>query len=74
MERFSTSLLGQADTLLLATDGSPFSDGAIQEAIFFGQACRYAGGRSACGATRGGIDSGCQLHSHATPEGNGSSL
>ena len=40
MERFSTSLLGQADTLLLATDGSPFSDGAIQEAIFFGQACR----------------------------------
>lgn len=40
MERFSTSLLGQARTLLLATDGSPFSDGAVQEAIFFGQACR----------------------------------
>lgn len=40
MERFSTSLLGQAETLLLATDGSPYSDGAIQEAIFFGQACR----------------------------------
>lgn len=40
MERFSTSLLGQAKTLLLATDGSPFSDGAVQEAIFFGQACR----------------------------------
>ena len=40
MERFSTSLLGQASTLLLATDGSHFSDGAIQEAIFFGQACR----------------------------------
>jgi nucleotide-binding universal stress UspA family protein len=39
MERFSTSLLGQAKTLLLATDGSHFSDGAIQEAIFFGQAC-----------------------------------
>jgi len=40
MERFSTSLLGEAGTLLLATDGSAFSDGAIQEAIFFGQACR----------------------------------
>lgn len=40
MERFSTSLLGEAKTLLLATDGSPFSEGAIQEAIFFGQACQ----------------------------------
>lgn len=40
MERFSTSLLGQAETVLLATDGSRFSDGALQEAIFFGQACR----------------------------------
>ena len=40
MERFSTSLLGEAKTLLLATDGSRFSDGAIQEAIFFGQTCR----------------------------------
>lgn len=40
MERFATSLLGEAKTILLATDGSPFSDGAIQEAIFFGQACR----------------------------------
>lgn len=40
MDRFSTSLLGEAGTLLLATDGSAFSDGAIQEAIFFGQACR----------------------------------
>lgn len=39
MERFSTSLLGEARTLLLATDGSNFSDGAVQEAIFFGQAC-----------------------------------
>jgi nucleotide-binding universal stress UspA family protein len=39
MNRFSTSLLGEAKTLLLATDGSPFSDGALQEAIFFGQAC-----------------------------------
>ncbi|NLX19046.1 MAG: universal stress protein [Desulfobulbus sp.] len=40
MDRFSTSLLGEAKTLLLATDGSPFSDGAIQEAMFFGQACQ----------------------------------
>lgn len=40
MERFSTSLLGEAKTLLLATDGSHFSEGAIQEAIFFGQACQ----------------------------------
>lgn len=40
MNRFSTSLLGEAKTLLLATDGSPFSDGAVQEAIFFGQACQ----------------------------------
>jgi len=39
MQRFSTSLLGEAKTLLLATDGSKFSDGALQEAIFFGQAC-----------------------------------
>ena len=39
MERFSTSLLGEAKTLLLATDGSHFSEGAVQEAIFFGQAC-----------------------------------
>jgi len=40
MERFSTSLLGEAKTLLLATDGSLFSEGAIQEAIFFVLACR----------------------------------
>lgn len=39
MDQFSTSLLGEARTLLLATDGSHFSDGAIQEAIFFSQAC-----------------------------------
>ncbi|NCD25985.1 MAG: universal stress protein [Deltaproteobacteria bacterium] len=39
MDGFSTSLLGEAKTLLLATDGSHFSDGAVQEAIYFGQAC-----------------------------------
>jgi nucleotide-binding universal stress UspA family protein len=37
MERFSTCLLGETKTLLLATDGSHFSEGAVQEAIFFGQ-------------------------------------
>lgn len=40
MDNFSSSLLGEAKTLLLATDGSRFSEGAIQEAIFFGQACQ----------------------------------
>ena len=40
MDRFATSLLGEAKTLLLATDGSHFSEGAVQEAIFFGQACQ----------------------------------
>ena len=40
MTRFSTSLLGEAKTLLLSTDGSDFSEGAVQEAIFFGQACQ----------------------------------
>ena len=40
MTRFSTSLLGEAKTLLLATDGSDFSEGVVQEAIFFGQSCQ----------------------------------
>lgn len=40
MTRFSTSLLGEAKTLLLSTDGSEYSEGAVQEAIFFGQACQ----------------------------------
>ncbi|MDR2549983.1 MAG: universal stress protein [Desulfobulbus sp.] len=40
MDQFSGTLLGRAKTLLLATDGSRFSEGAVQEAIFFGQACR----------------------------------
>lgn len=40
MECSSTSLLGEAKTLLLATDGSRFSAGAIQEAIFLGHACQ----------------------------------
>lgn len=40
MDRFSTCLLGETKTLLLATDGSHFSEGAIREALFFGQVCR----------------------------------
>ncbi|ADW18446.1 UspA domain-containing protein [Desulfobulbus propionicus DSM 2032] len=39
MECSGTSLLGEAKTLLVATDGSPFSEGAVREALFFGQAC-----------------------------------
>jgi hypothetical protein len=39
MNRFSTSLLGEAKTLLLATDGSHFSDGAFRRPSFFSQAC-----------------------------------
>jgi len=38
MEQDSISLFGEARTLLLATDGSSFVDGAIQEAIFICQA------------------------------------
>jgi nucleotide-binding universal stress UspA family protein len=34
-----TQLMGEVETLALATDGSKFSDGAVQEAIFLGQAC-----------------------------------
>jgi len=36
MERFSTSLFGEAKTLLLATDGSPNSRLAAQEALSLG--------------------------------------
>lgn len=31
---------GEVDTILLATDGTEYSEGAIQESIFFGQACK----------------------------------
>ena len=34
-----THLMGEVEVIALATDGSDFSDGAVQEAIFFGQAC-----------------------------------
>ncbi len=39
MECSSDTLLGQVKTLLLATDVSQFSEGAIQEAFFFSQTC-----------------------------------
>ncbi|NLZ18285.1 MAG: universal stress protein [Desulfobulbaceae bacterium] len=39
MECVSDTLLGQVKTLLLATDGSHFSEGALQEAFFFSQTC-----------------------------------
>lgn len=32
-------LIGQAEVIALATDGSSYTDGAAQEAIFFAQAC-----------------------------------
>lgn len=33
-------LMEDAHTILLATDCSPYSEGAVQEALFFGRACR----------------------------------
>ncbi|HID96856.1 MAG TPA: universal stress protein [Thermodesulfobacteriaceae bacterium] len=39
MTEFQVHPLGQAETILLATDGSAYCEGAVQEAIFFGQAC-----------------------------------
>lgn len=33
-------LMGEINTIALATDGSSYSDGAVQEAIFLGQQCR----------------------------------
>ena len=35
----TTHLMGEVEVLALATDGSRFSDGAVQEAIFFAEAC-----------------------------------
>ena len=34
-----THLFGEVEVIALATDGSEYSDGAVQEAIFFSQAC-----------------------------------
>jgi nucleotide-binding universal stress UspA family protein len=39
MDTYEPRPFGEVDTLLLATDGTDYSEGAIQESIFFGQAC-----------------------------------
>ncbi|MEW6595496.1 MAG: universal stress protein [Thermodesulfobacteriota bacterium] len=40
MNAYRSQLMGDVKTILLATDGSGYSEGAVQEAIFFAQACR----------------------------------
>ena len=39
MEEYRAKMMGEIATILLATDGSEFSEGAVQEALFFAQAC-----------------------------------
>jgi nucleotide-binding universal stress UspA family protein len=39
MRKYMAHLIGEAKTILLATDGSPYAEGAVQEAIFLSQAC-----------------------------------
>lgn len=39
MDTYMPRPFGEVDTLLLATDGTDYSEGAIQESIFLGQAC-----------------------------------
>ena len=39
MDIYEPRPFGEVDTILLATDGTEYSEGAIQESIFFGQAC-----------------------------------
>ncbi len=39
MTEKATSMMWEVDVIALATDGSDYTDGAVQEAIFFGQAC-----------------------------------
>lgn len=39
MDIYEPRPFGDVDTILLATDGTDYSEGAIQESIFFGQAC-----------------------------------
>ncbi|WP_339137397.1 MAG: universal stress protein [Candidatus Electrothrix sp. GW3-4] len=39
MTKHNTQLLGEAEVIALATDGSSFTDGAVQEAIFLAQGC-----------------------------------
>jgi len=39
MSEYKSKLLGNIETIMVSTDGSGYVDGAIQEAIFFAQAC-----------------------------------
>ncbi len=39
MEGYRAKLMGEISTILLATDGTEFSEGAVQEALFFANAC-----------------------------------
>jgi nucleotide-binding universal stress UspA family protein len=39
MSNYKSKLLGQVETIMISTDGSKYSEGAVQEAIFFAQAC-----------------------------------
>lgn len=39
MTDYAEHLMGEIEVIALATDGSEFSDGAVQEAIFMGQSC-----------------------------------
>jgi len=39
MDTYMPRPFGEVDTILLATDGTEYTEGAIQESIFFGQAC-----------------------------------
>ncbi|MCI5167701.1 MAG: universal stress protein, partial [Candidatus Electrothrix sp. GM3_4] len=39
MTEHNTRLLGEAEVIALATDGSSYTDGAVQETIFLAQGC-----------------------------------
>lgn len=62
MTEDNTYLMGEVKTIALATDGSDFSDGAVQEAIFFGQAC----GAKLVVLNVIGIDTETAISAHAT--------
>ena len=40
MVAYRSQMIGEVETILLATDGSKYSEGAAQEAIFFAQSCK----------------------------------
>ena len=39
MTEHNTRLMGEAEIIALATDGSSYTDGAVQETIFLAQGC-----------------------------------